>query len=94
METGVVLSGLNDGVVLEEGEEPKPEDYYNSYVNYWMCFIGNDYGLHDATWRWDSEFGGDTYTYNGSHGCINLPYEQAEQLYNLVHVGDKVVVHW
>lgn len=94
MEQGVVLEGLNDGVVLEPGQEPGPGDLYQSYVNYWMCFLGNSYGLHDATWRSLDEFGGDTYQWNGSHGCVNLPYAEAEQLYNLIHVGDMVYIHW
>lgn len=92
-ETDVVLSGLEDGVVLKEGEEPGPEDYYNSYVRYWMCFQGTDLGLHDADWRWQEEFGGDTYTWNGSHGCINLPVDKAEELFNLIKVGDPVYIH-
>lgn len=94
MEQGVVLTGLNDGVVLEEGQEPGPEDYYNSYVDYWMCFLGTEYGLHDATWRYDEEFGGDTYLWNGSHGCINLPHDAAGELYSLIHVGEKVYIHY
>ena len=79
---GQVLVGLdynNDG---------KPD--YESYVNFWMPFYGG-YGLHDATWR--DSFGGDLYVYNGSHGCINLPYEKAEELYNMTSVGDTVYVH-
>ena len=79
---GQVLVGLdydNDG---------KPD--YESYVNFWMPFYGG-YGLHDATWR--DDFGGDLYMYNGSHGCINLPYDKAEELFNLVNVGTKVYVH-
>lgn len=94
MERGVTLTGLNDGVVVKEGEQPKPEDYYRSYVDYWMPFIGSEYGLHDASWRWDSEFGGDTYMWNGSHGCINLPVDTAGQLFDVLHVGDVVYIHY
>ena len=36
-------------------------------------------GLHDASWR--SEFGSDIYLYNGSHGCVNLPYDAAKIIY-------------
>lgn len=94
MEQNVVLKGLKDDVQLKDGEQPKEEDYYNSNVNYWMCFLGNAYGLHDATWRGDYEFGGDTYLYDGSHGCVNLPYDAAAELYSLIHVGDKVHIHY
>ena len=67
---------------------------YESYVSYWMPFLAGDWGLHDATWRYDSEFGGDTYQWNGSHGCINLPYYKAEELFGLCVVGDPVIVHY
>ncbi len=64
---------------------------YESYVNYWMPFYGG-YGLHDATWR--SAFGGDLYQYDGSHGCVNLPYEKAKELFAITYVGEVVYVHW
>lgn len=62
---------------------------YRSYVNYWMPIYA-DIGLHDATWR--SRFGGNIYTYNGSHGCINLPYNTAKWIYNNVPTGTTVKV--
>lgn len=51
---------------------------YASPVSFWMPFNGG-IGLHDATWR--SSFGGNIYTYDGSHGCINLPYDAAKTIY-------------
>lgn len=63
---------------------------YRSYVNYWMA-INGDIGLHDATWQ--SKFGGIVYTYSGSHGCINLPYETAKIIYNMAPVGTLVEVY-
>ena len=62
---------------------------YESFVSYWMGFSGA-YGLHDATWR--DEFGGDIYEYAGSHGCVNLPYSAAEDIYNYVEEGTRVIV--
>ncbi len=62
---------------------------YSSYVNYWMPYNGGE-GLHDATWRY--EFGGDIYTWGGSHGCVNLPLDIAEEIYNNVEVGTQVLV--
>ena len=56
-----------------------------------MCFLGNGYGLHDATWR--SSFGGDIYKYSGSHGCVNLPPSKAGELYDLISVGTIVIIH-
>lgn len=64
---------------------------YSSHVNYWMPFIGNAIGLHDATWR--SRFGGQIYQNSGSHGCVNMPPAKAAALYNMIQVGTPVVVH-
>ncbi len=64
---------------------------YKSWVNYWMPFNGGQ-GLHDATWR--SAFGGQIYVNSGSHGCVNLPYAAAEQLFGIVWVGMPVITHY
>lgn len=52
---------------------------YETPVNYWMPFNGN-VGMHDATWR--SEFGGDIFLTDGSHGCVNLPLDKAKEIYS------------
>lgn len=65
---------------------------YHVTVKYWMPFntdVGE--GFHDATWR--GSFGGSIYLSNGSHGCVNLPYEVASHLYNTLPVGYPVIVH-
>lgn len=64
----------------------------NSFVQYWMPYNGGE-GIHDASWRSDSEFGTDIYHKSGSHGCINTPLEEVIQIYNNVKVGTKVLVH-
>lgn len=64
---------------------------YETPVNYWMPFNGN-IGMHDATWR--SSFGGDIYLTNGSHGCINLPFENAKIIYEYVYTGFPVVCYY
>ena len=62
---------------------------YASFVNYWMRFCGGC-GLHDATWR--DSFGGDIYWDSGTHGCVNLPYEAAAQMYEIVEEGTPCIV--
>lgn len=62
---------------------------YKSFVNFWMPIYGG-IGMHDASWRWN--FGGDIYKYNGSHGCINMPYKTAKYIYNNVPTGTTVKV--
>ena len=63
---------------------------YASPVKYWMP-IYRGIGLHDANWR--SEFGGEIYKTNGSHGCINIPSDRMEELYNMVEVGTPVILY-
>ena len=76
-------------VGADRDHDEKPD--YESFVYFWMPFLNYDYGLHDATWR--SEFGGDIREWYGSHGCVNLPYDKAAELFELVNVGDTVYVH-
>lgn len=64
---------------------------YETPVNYWMPFYGN-YGLHDATWR--SEFGGQIYIENGSHGCVNLPLDAAATIYGHMSTGFPVICYY
>ena len=67
---------------------------YKSWVSYWMPFHGGQ-GMHDSSWRGTSHanYGGNIYTYDGSHGCVNLPYDVAAALFNFVYVGIPVHVH-
>ena len=64
---------------------------YASPVSYWMPFNG-DIGMHDATWR--SAFGKTIYKYDGSHGCVNVPYECAEAIFNNIEVGTPVIAYY
>lgn len=64
---------------------------YRTPVSYWMPFYG-DYGMHDASWR--SEFGGEIFMTNGSHGCINLPLDMAAQIYPYVSEGFPVICYY
>jgi lipoprotein-anchoring transpeptidase ErfK/SrfK len=77
--------------LLGQTDPETNEPEYETPVYYWMPFIDNMVGFHDAYWR--SSFGGTIYQGNGSHGCINLPSEKASELCELIQVGDVVVVH-
>ena len=62
--------------------------YVNNMLNY-----NHGEGLHDAhRWRQPYEFGGNTYLWNGSHGCINMPLDAATYASEVLEVGDKVLV--
>lgn len=64
---------------------------YAAHVNFWMPVKGN-IGIHDASWR--SEYGGEIYQTNGSHGCINTPYDKMSELYETAEVGTPVVMFY
>ena len=97
--TSPVVTGINNGTptgnykVLNKATNVnlKGADYV-SHVNYWIAFIGSSYGMHDASWR--STFGGNIYKYNGSHGCVNMPYYKVQELYNLVEIGTPVYIKY
>ena len=63
---------------------------YRSPVDFWMPFDGG-IGLHNAPWR--SKFGGEIYKKSGSHGCVNMDYDTASEIYSNVEVGTRVLVH-
>ena len=63
---------------------------WRTEVTYWMPFFDGQ-GLHDATWR--SSFGGDIYLTNGSHGCVNLPYDTADKIYNNIEAGVAIILY-
>lgn len=74
------------GPIKEDGE---PE--YTAFVHYWMPFNGG-VGIHDLASR-GNNFGGNIYLTNGSHGCINTPYDAAKKIYETVSVGTPVIVY-
>lgn len=63
---------------------------YESKVTYWMPFNGG-VGFHDATWR--GSFGGQIYLGGGSHGCVNMPFSKAQELYGYIEEGMPVIVY-
>lgn len=74
------------------GEKKADGTYeYEEPVSYWMPFNGG-VGFHDAPWR--SEFGGSIYKTSGSHGCINMPFSKAAELYNLIDDSIPIVVFY
>lgn len=95
--TGVYyLNSNNGGSTLIGKIDPETnEPEYKTPVDYWMPFVGNAVGLHDASWQASSNFSNpNAYKYVGSHGCINLPPAKAKELSGMIHVGDCVITHW
>ena len=75
------------------GRDRNGKKEYETMVTYWMAFEQNAIGFHDATWQ--PAFGGEMFRQGyGSHGCVNLPYDKAEELYGIIDWDDVVIVHW
>lgn len=66
---------------------------YASFVKYWMPYDDTGRGLHDASWRSQSEYNTQTYLTSGSHGCVNIPVSEAPKVYENVNAGTKVLIH-
>lgn len=64
---------------------------YASPVKYWIPVKGA-IGIHDASWR--SKYGGEIYKTNGSHGCINTPFNEVSKLYDMVEIGTPCVMFY
>ena len=78
------------GDINPDNEEPA----YRTKVKYWMQVTSSGVGFHDATWQ--TAFGGTLYQIpgTGSHGCINMPLDQAGALFNMIEPGTPVIFHW
>lgn len=78
----------------------------DNYVDYWIQYDDNR-GIHDASWQKDKYYSevaskaydnygsgyGKTYPFkHGSHGCNNMKLSDVIDVYNLVSVGDNVLV--
>ena len=64
---------------------------YESPARIWLPFLYDSWAIHDAAWRY--EYGGTIYQWNGSHGCVNVAYDNLVTLYDMVEVGTPVMVH-
>ncbi len=63
---------------------------YAVHVDFWMPFDGG-IGIHDASWR--SVFGKNIYKTNGSHGCVNSPYNVAKKIFDNITPGTPVICY-
>ncbi|MFH0818963.1 MAG: L,D-transpeptidase [Patescibacteria group bacterium] len=66
--------------------ENNPNNYDLANVPSVLAFYG-DYTIHGAYWHHN-------WGHVMSHGCVNEPLKEAEELYNWANVGDVVVVHY
>lgn len=85
------LQGKDTDRILGTLTAVDPSARYESHVDYWMPFYYS-YGMHDASWRDEANFGGTVYKDYGSHGCINLPPSSAKKIFENAEIGTPVVV--
>ena len=83
---GVFKIVYKDSPAVLKGED------YESNVTYFMPFAYN-VGIHDASWR-NGKFGGEIYKTSGSHGCINVPLEVVQTIYENAKVGTPVIAFY
>lgn len=53
----------------------------------WTAFFHRGYALHGAPWR-------DSFGYDASHGCVNLPVSVAKWVYDFAPMGTPVASHY
>jgi lipoprotein-anchoring transpeptidase ErfK/SrfK len=89
--------------IFKSDEPPgSPYWYPDTPINYAMLYHSGGYFLHDSWWRENYGFGtqfphmdsgGDSFSFDGSHGCVNISTPNAAWLYNFVNVSTRVVVY-
>lgn len=79
-------------IVYKKSPYTLTSDFYGYEVDvtYWMPFVYGQ-GLHDANWQ--TSYGGDVYKTKGSHGCINLPPDQAKIIYDSISDGYPIIIY-
>lgn len=85
---------LPNSVLVGDINPDTGEPAYRTKVKYWMQVTSSGVGFHDAIWQ--TAFGGTLYQIpgTGSHGCINMPLDQAGALFNMIEPGTPVIFHW
>jgi lipoprotein-anchoring transpeptidase ErfK/SrfK len=69
-----------------------PSPYPLKNIHYVSYFTSQGHAIHEAWWR--SSFGGQDYTWNGSHGCVNAPISVAQFIYDWAPIGTPVITHY
>ncbi|MDO4619822.1 MAG: L,D-transpeptidase family protein [Lachnospiraceae bacterium] len=65
--------------------------YGTSHTNFAMPINHDGIYIHDSSWR--DYYGGEIYLDNGSHGCINTPYNAAKAIYYSVDTNTPVIIY-
>lgn len=67
---------------------------YQTPSKFWVRIMWTGTGYHFLERSDWANWSPTLYLTKGSHGCINLQYEDAQKIYNLVESGDPVFIHY
>jgi lipoprotein-anchoring transpeptidase ErfK/SrfK len=97
------VEGKQSPTVFKSGVPPNSPDYYpDTPINYAMQFHSDGYFMHDSWWRNDygpgtnfphQDSSGDSFSSQGSHGCVNLSKDDAAWLYDFVQVYTSIIIY-
>jgi lipoprotein-anchoring transpeptidase ErfK/SrfK len=89
--------------VFKAGVPPGSPDWYpDTPINYAMQYHSGGYFLHDSWWRDDygpgtnyphADSSGDSFSFQGSHGCVNISPGNAAWLYSYVDMNTSVIIY-
>jgi lipoprotein-anchoring transpeptidase ErfK/SrfK len=85
-----VFARMFDFYMVSPWPYGSPYWYPKSFINMGLEFAGGGYFIHDASWR--TWYGPGSNIYDGSHGCVNVPYSNMVFLWNWTPVGTPVIV--
>lgn len=57
-------------------------DGYTAKCKYFIQVTADGVGIHDSSWR--ESYGGDNWIENGSHGCINTPFDAIRTIFEVI----------
>jgi L,D-transpeptidase catalytic domain len=83
---------------------PKSSPYWypDTPINYAIQYHSNGYFIHDSWWRADYGPGtqfphldssGDSFSSQGSHGCVNMSKDNANWVYNYVTIFTHIIIY-
>lgn len=98
-----VVEAKRSPTVFKSSESrSSPYWYPNTPINYALLYHSDGYYIHDSWWRADygpnTQFphvdsSGDTFSFDGSHGCVNIATSAAAWIYNSVAVNTPLLIY-
>ena len=98
-----ILDRLSPTQFISNEAPNSPYWYPPTHINYAMLMRSDGYFLHDSWWRDNygpgTQFphfdpaGDEQFAGNGSHGCVNLPTNEAAWLYGVTNWNTTIIVY-